>query len=183
VQWLRDELKIIDNAADTEDMAKSLNSNRGVYLVPAFTGLGAPYWDPDARGAIFGITRDTGRADFVRAALESVCYQTHDLLSAMSDDGAAPDTLRVDGGMVANDWVVQFLSDILDIQVDRPEVMETTALGAAYLAGLQAGLYNDLNDVRDNWRRQAGFTPNMNNDTRSRLLKGWAEAVDKVSTT
>jgi len=183
VQWLRDELKIIDKAEDTEKIAKSQTSNHGVYLVPAFTGLGAPHWNPDARGAIFGITRDTGRADFVRAALESVCYQTYDLLKAMGDDGVKPNALRVDGGMVANDWMVQFLSDVLDISVDRPEVMETTALGAAYLAGLKAGLYQNLDDVRDNWQRQAHFEPDMESETREALLEGWSTAVGKVSST
>ena len=138
VQWLRDGIQIIDSADETEALASRLDSNRGVYLVPAFTGLGAPHWDPRARGAVFGLTRDTGIADLVRAALESVCYQTNDLVNAMRKDGAqAPAALRVDGGMVANNWLMQFLADVLDVVVERPVVTETTALGAAYLAGLR----------------------------------------------
>ena len=135
VQWLRDGIGIIDTAHQTEAMAESLDSNNGVYLVPAFTGLGAPHWDPDARGAIFGITRDTGPAELVRATLESVCYQTFDLLEAKRRDGIVPTRLRVDGGMVQNNWLCKFLADLLDIIVERPVVTETTALGAAYLAG------------------------------------------------
>nr|MBX2825326.1 glycerol kinase GlpK [Gammaproteobacteria bacterium] len=142
IQWLRDGLKIIESAGETEEIARQLDSNNGVYLVPAFTGMGAPYWDPDARGAIYGLTRDTTPEDFVRAALESVCYQTVDLFRAFADDGAKLETVRVDGGMVMNDWMVQFLSDTLNLDVHRPEQTETTALGAAYLAGLQAGMYD-----------------------------------------
>lgn len=182
IQWLRDELKIIKNATETEGMAKSLGSNNGLYLVPAFTGLGAPYWDPDARGAIFGITRATGRADFVRAALESVCYQTHDLFAAMAEDGVKPTELRVDGGMVHNDWLVQFLSDILDLPVDRPKVLETTALGAAYLVGLQAGLYDTLEDLAAQWQQQSHFDPKMGKAERDPLLADWKTAVSKVLT-
>lgn len=182
VQWLRDELKILDRAEDSEDLAKSLASNQGLYLVPAFTGLGAPHWDPDARGAIFGITRDTGRAAFIRAALESVCYQTSDLFTAMGEDGARANRLRVDGGMVHNDWLVQFLSDILDLPIERPKVMETTALGVAYLVGLQAGLYRDLEDVASHWKKQSDFTPKMTAETREPLLHAWKSAVSKVLT-
>ncbi len=184
VQWLRDGLKIIERAEDTEAIAKSLSSNQGLYLVPAFTGLGAPYWDPDARGAVLGITRDTGQEAFVRAALESVCYQTYDLFNAMKEDGSennvAAQTLRVDGGMVNNDWLVQFLSDILDLPIERPKVMETTALGVAYLVGLQAGLYRDLDDIQANWQKHSEFSPKMDADTRAPLLADWKNAVSKV---
>jgi len=182
VQWLRDELKIIKKAKHTEKLVKKTKSNNGVFLVPAFTGLGAPYWDPDARGAIFGITRDTGRADIVRATLESMAYQTHDLFEAMAEDGITPTSLKVDGGMVANNWMVQFLSDILGLPVERPKVMETTALGAAYLVGLQCGLYKDLAQISANWQREKHFKPSMQNDTRQPLLAGWARAVGKVLT-
>jgi len=156
IQWLRDELKIISDAAETENLAKSQGSNNGLYLVPAFTGLGAPHWDPEARGAIFG--------------------------AAMAEDGVSPTALRVDGGMVNNDWMVQFLSDIIDLPVDRPKVMETTALGAAYLAGLQAGLYQSLSDIGGQWQRQARFNPQMNTDDRTPLLENWNAAVSKVLT-
>ena len=149
VQWLRDGISIIDSALQTGELAASLDSNRGVYLVPAFTGLGAPHWDPEARAAIFGLTRDSGVADLVRATLESVCYQTVDLLQAMAaDSGKAIQTLRVDGGMVANNWLLQFLSDISEAQVDRPKVIETTALGAAYLAGLGAKIFQYFDDIK-----------------------------------
>jgi glycerol kinase len=182
VQWLRDELKIIKSGAETEEIAASLESNNGVYLVPAFTGLGAPYWDPDARGAIFGLTRGSGRAEIVRATLESVCYQTHDLFSAMAQDGVTAETLKVDGGMVKNNWVTQFLADILDLDVARPEIMETTALGAAYLAGLQTGVFESLEEISKNWRAEAEFTPQMDTSTRQNLLSGWSRAVSKVLT-
>ena len=183
VQWLRDGLQIIKDAAETEAMCESLDSNKGVYLVPAFTGLGAPHWDPEARGAIFGLTRDTGRAEVARATVESVVYQTHDLFKAMSEDGVKPTSLRVDGGMVHNSWMVQHLSNVLSIPVDRPKVLETTALGAAYLAGLQAGLYGSLEDVKANWQCERHFDPDMDVDTRGGLLKGWNRAVQKVLTT
>ena len=182
VQWLRDGIKIIDHAGDTEIICESLDSNQGVYLVPAFTGLGAPHWDPDARGAIFGLTRDTGRNAIVRATVESVAYQTYDLLTAMADDGVTPTDLRVDGGMVANSWLAQFLADILDIDVKRPTTLETTALGAAYLAGLGAGLYASLSDIEDNWQCERAFTPDMTDETRTTLLTGWHKAVGKVLT-
>ena len=163
-------------------MCEGLESNKGVYLVPAFTGLGAPHWDPDARGAIFGLTRDTGRAEIARATVESVCYQTHDLFKAMSEDGVTPTSLRVDGGMVHNSWMAQHLSNVLDIPVDRPKVLETTALGAAYLVGLQAGLYKSLDDVKDNWQIDKAFTPEMEIQERDKLLSAWGVAVSKVLT-
>ena len=182
VQWLRDGLGIIKSAAESEGLAKSLDDNHGVYLVPAFTGLGAPYWDPDARGAIFGLTRDTGPREFVRAALESVCYQTFDLFEAMAADGVSPKAVRVDGGMVANDWLCQYLSDILEIPVQRPMVTETTALGAAYLAGLQAGIYHDLGHIAANWHLDAEFKSNLESGRRDHLLAGWKDAVKRVQT-
>jgi len=181
VQWLRDGLGLIQSASETEALASSLADNRGVYLVPAFTGLGAPYWDAHARGGLFGITRDTGVAEIVRATVESVCYQTRDLLQAVANDVATNLTaLRVDGGMVANDWLMQFLADIVDLRVERPVVTETTALGAAYLAGVQAGVFESLDDVTANWRRDRSFEPTMNASERKRLVAGWSKAVSRV---
>ncbi len=180
VQWLRDELGIISDAKQTEALASNLKSNSGTYLVPAFTGLGAPYWEPDVRGAIFGITRATGVADFVRAALESVCYQTHDLITAMAADATAPQNVRVDGGMVANNWLMQFLADILAIQIDRPKITETTALGAAFLAGLRAGIYQDLTDIRSTWQVERMFNPQMSGELRETNIAGWKDAVARV---
>ena len=180
IQWLRDGLKIIKDASETESMAQNLEHNHGVYLVPAFTGLGAPHWDPNARGGIFGITRDTTPEHIARAAVESVVYQTHDLFAAMAEDGVKPSSLRVDGGMVNNGWMVQFLSDILGIDVDRPKVLETTALGAAYLAGLKAGLYDSLQDVKDNWQCETHFKPGMGNDERTKLVNEWSKSVERV---
>ena len=182
VQWLRDGIGIIDSAQQTEALAASLDSNHGVYLVPAFTGLGAPHWDPDARGAIFGITRDTGPAQLVRATLESVCYQTFDLLEAKRRDGLTPTRLRVDGGMVANNWLCQFLTDLLDITVERPTQTETTALGAAYLAGLQVGIFSSVDDIAQHWQADREFEPSMQSNTRNLLLADWHEAVIKVRT-
>lgn len=181
LQWLRDGLKIISSAPKSESLAREISGTNGVYMVPAFTGLGAPYWDPDARGAILGLTRDSGIPHIVRAALEAVCYQTRDLMQAMADDGAAaPTALRVDGGMVANDWLVQFLADILDVPVERPEVIETTAVGAAFLAGLQAGIYGSLEDIAAHWRCERVCRPNMLSDERDRLCAGWRDAVGRV---
>jgi len=181
IQWIRDGLKLIDSAGEVEGLAQGLDSNRGVYLVPAFTGLGAPHWDPHARGAIFGLTRDTGVAEIVRATLESVGYQTYDLMEAMKRDSkTASKTLRVDGGMVANNWFLQFLADLLDVPVERPQVTETTALGAAYLAGVQCGLFESLADVRNHWQRDALFTPRLCAAERSVLLRGWEKAVSRV---
>jgi len=181
VQWLRDGIGIIQSASETEALAGSLPDNRGMYLVPAFTGLGAPHWDAHARGGLFGITRDTGVAEIVRATLESVCYQTRDLLRAVADDGAASLTaLRVDGGMVANDWLMQFLSDIVDLRVERPVVTETTALGAAYLAGIQVGVFDSLDDVTSHWQIDRCFEPAMDSSERERLVSGWSKAVSRV---
>jgi glycerol kinase len=181
IQWLRDGLKLIATAGDSEALAAGVGGTGGVYLVPAFTGLGAPYWDPDARGAIVGLTRDSGIAEVVRAGLEAVCYQTRDLMQAMAEDGAArPTALRVDGGMVANDWVMQFLADILDVPVERPKVTETTALGAAYLAGLGVGLYKSAADVGRQWQRDRLFEPKLSADRRDALYAGWQDAVKRV---
>ncbi|MFQ3789712.1 glycerol kinase GlpK [Halomonas sp. A29] len=181
VQWLRDGLKLFSEAAETEALAKQTRDGHSVYLVPAFTGLGAPHWDPKARGAIFGLTRDTGIAEIVAAGLQAVCYQTRDLQACMSDDmGVAPGTLRVDGGMAANSWLVQFLADMLGVQVDRPTVLETTALGAAYMAGLRFGWYRDLEEIGELWRCERTFTPGMPETERERLYRGWLEAVERV---
>lgn len=186
VQWVRDGLRAIGKAAESEAVASAVRDTGGVYLVPAFTGLGAPWWDPDARGAIFGITRDTTAAHIVRAALEAVAYQTHDLMAAMDDDtgstkgGAA---LRVDGGMVANDWLCQWLADLLDRPVERPAVTETTALGAACLAGLAVGLYPSTDAIAAAWRCERRFAPRMDTSTRRRLLAGWHDAIERVRTT
>jgi len=183
VQWLRDGIALIRNAGETEAMAEAVGVEHGVYMVPAFTGLGAPYWDPAARGALFGLTRDTGIQDIVTAGLQSVAYQTRDLIEAMAADGAGnPATLRVDGGMVANNWVVQFISDILDVNVDRPAVIETTALGAAYLAGLQVGVFQSFEEIARLWHCERHFTPAMAEDLRGRLYNGWLGAVARVRT-
>ncbi len=180
VQWLRDGIGIIDSAEETQALAAGLDSNKGVYLVPAFTGLGAPYWNPNARGALFGLTRDSGVAEIVRATLESVCYQTHDLLHAMENDGVGAKALRVDGGMVANDWLCQFLADITHTRVERPRETETTALGAAYLAGLQAGLFESIESLEDKWRCESVFEPAQASAGRMDLLANWKTAVSLV---
>ena len=178
IQWLRDGLKLIQHAGETEALARQAGDHTGVYLVPAFTGLGAPYWDPTARGAIFGLTRDTGIAQIVAAGLQSVCFQTRDLLDAMQADGAQNTAaLRVDGGMVINNWVVQELANILGVTVDRPQVTETTALGAAYLAGLQLGIFKDLDDIASHWACERTFTPAMAEEQRSALYEGWLDAI------
>ncbi len=180
IQWLRDELGIIKDAGETAALAESIDSNEGVYLVPAFTGLGAPHWAPDARGAIYGLTRAAGRAHLARAALEAVVYQTADLMSAMARDGVTPKCLRVDGGMIANDWAMQFLADILDLPIERPRVMETTALGAAYLAGLQAGIFESTEEIAERWRLDARFQPAMAAKMRAKNLSGWAAALKRT---
>jgi len=181
VQWLRDGLGIIDSAAETESLANSLENNGGVYIVPAFTGLGAPYWRPDVRGAMFGLTRATGPAEIVRATLESVAYLTSDLFAAMANDGIKPTSLRVDGGMVANDWFLQFLADVLGMQLCRPVVMETTALGAAYLAGRHLGIYGNFEAFAALWRGDGEFEPRITEGQRSDLLDGWQDAVRRAT--
>ncbi|OHV12077.1 glycerol kinase GlpK [Kushneria phosphatilytica] len=181
VQWMRDGLKLFQDASETETLARKTGVGHGVYLVPAFTGLGAPHWDPQARGAIFGLTRSTGIAEIVAAGLQSVCYQTRDLQECMNADTSAPtETLRVDGGMVSNNWVMQFLADILNVRVDRPYILETTALGSAYLAGLQIGWYDSLHDITSLWNCERSFSPRMSEEERDSLYTGWLEAVDRV---
>jgi glycerol kinase len=181
VQWMRDGLKLIADAGSSEALAASIGHDHGVYFVPAFTGLGAPYWDPEARGAILGLTRDTGIAEIVSAGLQSVCYQTRDLQHSMALDGLMPDRLRVDGGMVANGWLMQFLADLLGVTVERPALAQTTALGAAYLAGLQAGFIGSLDETRDLWRGDKVFAPAMGAGDRDRLYAGWQRAVARVT--
>jgi glycerol kinase len=182
VQWLRDSLQIIDDASQSGELADQADPHQEVYLVPAFVGLGAPYWDAECRGAMFGLTRNTGRAEFARAALESVCYQTRDLLEAMKRDwGAARATvLRVDGGMVASDWTMQRLADILNAPVDRPQILETTALGAAYLAGMQAGFYPDRETFASRWSLDRRFEPHMAEDDRAKKYAGWEDAISRT---
>ncbi|OGT50916.1 MAG: glycerol kinase [Gammaproteobacteria bacterium RIFCSPHIGHO2_12_FULL_42_13] len=181
IKWLRDKLKLIETAAETEELAKSITNTEGAYLVPAFTGLGAPYWDPLARGALIGLTRNHDKAHIARAALECVAYQTRDLLDAMREDKVArPDTIRVDGGMAANNWLLQFLADVLDVPVERPASIETSALGAAYLAGLQVGFYQSLDDISKHWHIDARFQPMLSEAERNKLLQGWKQAVTRV---
>jgi len=180
VQWLRDELGIIESSTDTERLAKSISSNNGVYLVPAFAGLGAPHWAPDARGAVVGLTRGAGKAEFARAALESVAYQTADLIDAMAADGAPCRTLKVDGGMTANNWLMQFLADVQNVPVDRPSIMETTAFGAAFLAGVKAGLFENIVDIKRLRATERVFAPNMPDAERAKLRKEWKIALDRA---
>lgn len=189
VQWLRDGLKIIDRAPDSQQMAEASDPANRLYMVPAFVGLGAPYWDPDARGAIFGLTRASGPEDLCRAALESVGYQTRDLIEAMRDDaqgmgaGVTPAdalTLRVDGGMTVSDWTMQFLADILGAPVDRPQVLETTALGAAWLAGRKVGVWPDEAAFAERWRIDRRFEPAMEAEARAALYEGWRDAVRRT---
>ncbi len=181
IQWLRDGLKIIENASKTEEIAARISDNGGVYMVPAFTGLGAPYWDPNARGAIFGITRDTTTDHIIRAALEAQGYQTKDLISAMIEDsGQQINEIRVDGGMVENNWICQFLADITNNTVNRPQIIETTALGVAYLAGLHVGIYSSLRQISNNWQMSRSFKPDMIDSERAELYNGWKDAVKRV---
>ncbi len=182
VQWLRDSLKIIETASQTEDIIEKMQSNSGVYLVPAFTGLGCPYWDPDARGAIYGITRDTGKNEITRAAIESVVYQTRDLFKAMSEDGISPKMLRVDGGMTDNGWLMQFLSNILDISVEVPKITETTALGVAMMAALTDGKYSTLEELSNLWSSNKSYIPKIDKSERDNLLKNWDYYVNKTLT-
>ncbi len=189
VQWLRDGLKLIREASETQGLAEQADPHQSLYLVPAFTGLGAPYWDAEARGAIFGLTRNSGPAEFARAALESVGYQTRDLMEAMGADmGTLPrttlprTTLRVDGGMTASDWTMQFLADILGAPVDRPKVRETTALGVAWLAGMQTGIYPDQAGFAEAWALDRRFEPAMPPDQRDARYLGWKDAVRRTLT-
>ncbi|MCA3572968.1 MAG: glycerol kinase GlpK [Aestuariivirga sp.] len=182
VQWLRDGLKIVTSAKDTGALARAADPNQHVYLVPAFVGLGAPYWNAEARGAVFGLTRGTTERELAQAALEAVCYQTLDLLRAMQMDmgGTGKTILRVDGGMTASDWTMQRLADILDAPVDRPTVLETTALGAAYLAGLKAGLLPKPSEFAKSWKRERRFMPKMKAAEREAKYAGWQDAVRKL---
>ena len=180
VQWLRDRMKFFNKASETEKIVKSLKSNNDVYLVPAFTGLGAPYWDSNSRGVLSGLTRDTGPKEIIRATIESVAYQTHDLFEAMKHDGLKPRLVKVDGGMVMNNWFSQFLSDIINVKVLRPKVQETTARGAAFMAGLQIGVYKSLKDISQNWSLDRKFTPKMKNKNRINLLKGWSKGIKRT---
>jgi glycerol kinase len=180
IQWLRDGLKLIDKVDEVEFLARDTPLAHGVYMVPAFTGLGAPYWDPDARGAIFGLTRNTGIKEIVTAGLQSVCYQTKDLQKSMEVDGVRPISLRVDGGMVANEWFLQFLADILGARVDVPTVIETTAQGVAFMAGLQAGVFSSLDHIKSIWKLKSSFEPKMSKSERDVFYKGWQKSVLRV---
>ncbi len=182
IQWLRDQIKIIDSAEVSAAIAEASGIVENVHVVPAFAGLGAPYWDPDARGAILGLSRDSGISEIVTATLQAVAYQTKDLINAMADDGIQPSIIRVDGGMVANDWFLQFLSDILNLTVERPKNVESTVLGAAYLAGLTSGIFASTEALQNLWRRDALFEPDMKDTQRDRLYKGWLDAVARVKT-
>ncbi len=178
IQWLRDELKLIDDASDSEWMARKVEDSNGVYLVPAFVGLGAPYWDPYARGTIVGLTRGANKFHIIRATLESLAYQSNDVLTAMEEDsGIRLTSLKVDGGACSNDFLMQFQADIIDVPVKRPVTIETTALGAAYLAGLATGYWKSKEDVLDNWQISSIFEPQLEPSTRSELLNGWKRAV------
>ncbi len=180
VQWLRDKIKLINNASETEKIAKSKNNNKGVFVVPAFTGLGAPYWNSKSRGLVTGLTRDSDWKDLVRATLESVAYQTFDLFESMRKDGLKPSRVKVDGGMVSNNWFTQFLSDILKINITRPKINETTALGAAYIAGYQIGIFKSFKDIKRNWKKNRDFKPKLNKTYRNKLLQGWKQAIKKT---
>lgn len=183
VKWLRDELGLIHSARETYELAVSVKDSNGVYVVPAFTGLGAPYWDAYARGAVFGLSRGTTKAHFVRAVLESLAYQTMDVIKAMEEDAKiALKSLRVDGGASENDFLLQFQADILGADILRPEVIETTALGAAYLAGLAVGYYKNTLEIRENWQLNNTFTSNIDDGQRHRLYEGWKDAVSRIRT-
>ena len=181
IKWLRDGIGVIANASDTDSLATRVPDSHGVYMVPAFVGLGAPHWDPEARGAIYGLTLGSTGAHLARAALEAVAYQTLDLIEAMTADGAAPPaTVRLDGGMAANAWLCQFLADILDVPVERPNNLETTALGAAFFAGLATGLWPDQAALAQLWTKKDGFRPTMGQEIRKKLIEGWRHAVSKT---
>ncbi|HEY7007091.1 MAG TPA: FGGY-family carbohydrate kinase, partial [Sphingomicrobium sp.] len=178
VKWLRDGLGVIAESSETGSLAARVPDNHGVYMVPAFVGLGAPYWQPEARGAIFGLSLNASAAHLARAALEAVAYQTLDLLDAMQRDGAAiAGTIRIDGGMAANTWLCQFLADILQVPVERPQNIETTALGAAFLAGLATGVWPDLDALAVTWKRRDRFEPAMSASEQEQLVAGWRKAV------
>jgi glycerol kinase len=180
VQWLRDKLRLINNVSDTEKIVKSKKNNSEIYVVPAFTGLGAPYWDPNARGLISGLTRNSDWKDIVRAVLESVAYQSFDLFRSMNNDGLKPKIVKVDGGMVSNNWFTQFLANILGIRVIRSKIQETTALGVAFIAGYQIEVYKSLNSISKKWKIDKRFSPKNNKSNRSYLLKGWQQAIKRT---
>lgn len=180
VQWLRDKIKLITNAYETEKIAKSTKTNNEVYVVPAFSGIGAPYWRPDARGLITGLTRDSDWKTLVRATVESVAYQSNDLFYSMNKDGLKPRIVKIDGGMVANNWFSQFLANIINLKVVRPKILETTALGAAMLAGYQIGEFKSLNHIKKTWRKDKEFIPKIDKKLRNHLLQGWQQAIKKT---
>jgi glycerol kinase len=181
VQWLRDELKAINDSYDSEYYATKVKDSNGVYVVPAFTGLGAPYWDPTARGAILGITRGVSIEHIIRATLESIAYQTRDVLDAMQQDsGEKLRTLRVDGGVTANNFLMQFQADILSTSVERPAMKETTGMGAAFLAGLAVGFWSDLNELKSRMSIERTFIPECSQDQTEKLYKGWLKAVGRT---
>ena len=180
VQWLRDKIKLINNAYETEQIAKSKKNNEGVYIVPAFSGIGAPYWRPEARGLITGLTRNSDWKSLVRAVVESVAYQSFDLFESMKKDGLKPKIIKVDGGMVANNWFAQFLSDTINLKVMRPKVLETTALGVALLAGYQSREFKSLNEIKVKWKKDRVFSPKLNKSLRNKLLQGWRQAIRKT---
>ncbi len=180
VQWLRDKIKLINNTYETEKIAKSIKSNNEVYVVPAFSGIGAPYWRPDARGLITGLTRDSDWKTLVRATIESVAYQSYDLFNSMNKDGLKPRIVKIDGGMVANNWFSQFLANIINLKVIRPKILETTALGAAMLAGYQIGEFKSFNHIKNTWRKDKEFIPKIDKKLRNHLLQGWQQAIKKT---
>ena len=180
VQWLRDKMKLIKKAPETEKIARLSNINDGIYVVPAFSGMGAPYWRPDARGLITGLTRDSNWQSLVRATVESVAYQSYDLFNAMNKDGLKPRIVKIDGGMVANNWFSQFLSDTINLKVIRPKVLETTALGVALFAGYQVGEFKSLNQIKNIWQKDKAFSPKIKNSLRNQLLQGWKLAIRKT---
>ena len=180
VQWLRDKMKLIKTSSETEKVAKSLKNNSGVYLVPAFVGLGAPHWDSKARGILSGLTRDTGQKEIVRATIESSAYQTYDLFKAMKNDGLSPKYIKIDGGMVKNNWFCQFLSDIINLKIYRAQVDDTTALGAAFMAGLYIGEYTSLADINKKWKVNRIFKPKLKNLYRNKLINEWLNSVKKT---
>ena len=180
VQWLRDKIKLINNAYETEKIAKSTKTNNGVYIVPAFSGIGAPYWRSDARGLITGLTRDSDWKTLVRATVESVAYQSYDLFNSMNKDGLKPKIIKIDGGMVANNWFSQFLSDIINLQVIRPKVLETTALGVALFAGYKSGVFKSLKEITRLWKKDRDFRPKISKANRNNLIKGWNLAIKRT---
>ena len=180
VQWMRDKVELINSAHETENISKSKIDNDGIYIVPAFTGLGAPHWNSESRGIITGLNRNTDWKNLVRSMIESVAYQSHDLFQSMRRDGAIPKIIKVDGGMVANNWFLQFLSNILNIKVLRSSIKETTALGVAFLAGYQLGEFKSLNEIKYKWKKNAIFTPKIERKLRNKLLQGWKQAIRKT---